>query len=551
LSKNLNLVTKLRVSKVRLIVAIFIICSPPYFAECIRIRDTKWQLVADPALEVLGSLDVGNYTRLIGVYSRFDWNHPGPAIFFFLAIPARIGINPALAVAYWTTLFNFFLLTVAVIVIWRSLGRLAALGIGSCLILANVNGVVEVSSAWNPSVALPFFALMLIITMFGWSYRYALLWTTFLGSIVIQLHVGYAIPVAGAVLSLLIARIHRRKNGGTFSDTRELLITFGVNIAVWLLPIWDQFFGSGNFGKILHHFVTDPEDVVGFGRSSRILAFHLLPRAPWNGAQEIVSFTENSQVSALWLLVPGLILLFLTWVSSKRVPQLRFAVMTILVMIFCALISVGRLTGVAGPYMYGWLRITAAILWGTFLFAGLRLVLNYFPNLQQSLQKVFVMLAMITLCISAFTTFNRTNSQKGEMSAVTYLTPFALGLVPAGDEVGFVTTDYLSGIGDGIILQYELHNRHVRMSQNGIIGTEAIAARLGDNRVGIGSSTLEVSIVLGSFAQSFLAEGFVIRASYNTNKEFGNADDINIENVIEDDNVVYLMSRRVLPVKSE
>lgn len=548
MSKNLNLVKKLRVSKLRLVFAIFIICSPPYLAECIRIRGTKWQLVADPALEVLGSLDVGSYTRFIGVYSRFDWSHPGPAIFFFLAIPARIGINPSLAIAYWTTFFNFFLLTVAVIVIWRSLGRLAALGIGSCLILANVNGVVEVSSAWNPSVALPFFALLLIITMFGWSFRYALAWATFLGSIVIQLHVGYVIPVLGALLSIFIARIHQRKNGGKFSSTRELLFAFGVNLTIWLLPIWDQFFGSGNFGKILHHFVTDPEDVVGFGRSSRILAYHLLPRAPWNGAREIISFTENSQVSSLWLVIPVLILLFLAWASSKRVPQLRFAVITIFVMILCALTSIARLTGIAGPYMYGWLRIISAILWGTLLYTVFRLALNYIPQLPKSSRKAFWLLAAATLCVSAFATFNRPIPQNEAMNAVTYLTPFALELVPIGAEVGFATTDYLSGIGDGIILQFELHNRHVRMSQSEFLQKDQIAARLGHQRVGLGSAKLEVSVVLGSFAKSFMSNGFRIHASYNTAEDFGNTFDITFENVNEEDNVVYLMSREVKDV---
>ena len=528
-------------SKIRIIATIFIVCSPPYIAECIRIRSIKWQLVGDPAMEVLRALDLGHYTPLIGVYSRFEWNHPGPAIYFLLAIPIHIGNYIAMSVAYWAIFLNLILIALAIAIILQSVGRLAALILGLCLILANINGVDDVSSVWNPAIALPFFALLLIITMFAWSNRYALLWISLLGSIVIQLHVGYVIPVFSVLLALLIARVNQRKNSGLFFNARELFSTLVINFTVWLLPIWDQFFGSGNFGKIIHHFFSDQQDIVGFGQSSRMMAYHLLPRAPWNGGREIISFSQNSQVSALWLLLPAIIFIFLTWASISHVRQLRIAVLTIAMTIFAALISIARLTGIATPYMYGWVRIIAAVFWGLFLFAGFRVFLYYFQIYRKVLHKVLVVLAVTALSLSIFMAYYRSTPLKGAMKAVTYLTPFALAIVPPGAQVGFMTADPLIGVGDGIILQYELNNRHVRMNGSAMIQPSAVAARFGSQRVGLGSATIEVVTVPGDSVKSFAAEGFTSLASYDLKRGHAN----NLENIDESGDVIYLMSRKV------
>ncbi len=528
-------------SKVRLIAIILVVCSPPYIAECLRTRSTKWQLVGDPALEVLGALDVGSYTRFLGVYSRFDWQHPGPAIFFLLAIPSHIGTHIAMNVMYWTVFLNLLFVAMAIAFIWNSAGRLGALILGSCLILANINGIADVSSAWNPAIALPFFALFLIITMFAWSNHYALVWISLLGSVVIQLHVSYVIPVLTILLVLLIARVNQRKSGGVLFNSRELLFTFGTNFVVWCLPLWDQFFGSGNFERIFHHFVSNPENQVGYGRSSRIIAYHLLPRAPWNGALELVSFTQNSEVSALWLFLPAFFFLFLVWAARRHEPELRVAVLAIAMVGVAAFISIAKLTGTAFPYMYGWVRIVAAVFWGTTLYTGIRIIIRYFQKSRDVIQKLLVVSAVTTLGIATFMAYDRPVIQKNWMDAVTYLTPFALALVPPGEEVGIIATDYLIGIGDGILLQYELNNRHVRRNGTGFDKPDAVAARYGAQRVGLGSATIEVGTVMGISVKDFIPLGFVTIAGYDLKNGFARSPEV----IDESGEVIYLMSRKI------
>ncbi len=54
-----------------------------------------WRLTAtgddfasfDPALLELGVRAVGRHAVLVGPYSRFGWNHPGPLYLYWLAVP--------------------------------------------------------------------------------------------------------------------------------------------------------------------------------------------------------------------------------------------------------------------------------------------------------------------------------------------------------------------------------------------------------------------------------------------------------------------------------
>ncbi len=545
MKNNENIFRNLQRSKVGIFSVITLICSPPYIAECFRIRATKWQLIADPALEVLGALDIGNHMRFLGVYSRFPWRHPGPAVYFFFAIPAKIGKDPAMSVAYWVIFFNLLLIATTITILWKSVGRHAALILGSCLILVNVNGIEGVSSAWNPSIALPIFTLMLITAMFTSSSRYTLLWTSILGSLVIQLHVGYAIPVFGILILLLFIQINQSKNGATLFSMRTFLLTIGINFLLWSLPIWDQIFGTGNFQKIIRDFAVEPKNVVGFHQALQILAFHLRPRAPWNGATEIASFVSPQKVGSSWILLPLVLVFFLAWVSVRHIPVLRAPVLTILIGIIAAYISIASLTGIAMPYMYVWLRILGSIFWGLLAYSAFLIILHSFPNYSRALFMGLVALAAFTLSISVRTTLNRSIPGEKAMNAVSYLTPFALELAPVGEQVGFVTSDFLSGIGDGLILQYELHNRHIRMNPNAFLNSDAVASRLGRQRVGLDLASVEVSVVLGTSVRSFVANGFSVQTSYDLSKDRSNGREINNEGT----EVVYLVSRRIQPVK--
>ena len=50
----------------------------------------RFHSVSDVALTELRVRDIGRHSPLVGPFSRDDWNHPGPALFYLLAIPYRL-----------------------------------------------------------------------------------------------------------------------------------------------------------------------------------------------------------------------------------------------------------------------------------------------------------------------------------------------------------------------------------------------------------------------------------------------------------------------------
>ncbi|MEZ5209188.1 MAG: hypothetical protein R2690_19965 [Acidimicrobiales bacterium] len=73
---------------------------PIVVAVIVALR-TDWTPVADWALIDVEVRGVGTAaTPLIGAYSRFGWNHPGPGMWYLLAVPTRLlGGSPSALLA--------------------------------------------------------------------------------------------------------------------------------------------------------------------------------------------------------------------------------------------------------------------------------------------------------------------------------------------------------------------------------------------------------------------------------------------------------------------
>jgi hypothetical protein len=57
----------------------------------VRVIHSGWLSSSDWADIELRTRDVGTvHTPLVGAYSRYGWNHPGPLLFYVLALPYRV-----------------------------------------------------------------------------------------------------------------------------------------------------------------------------------------------------------------------------------------------------------------------------------------------------------------------------------------------------------------------------------------------------------------------------------------------------------------------------
>ena len=73
------------------VIAALVVVSVPLVVMIVRVLRTPYLATSDFALIELRVADVGGgNTPLVGVYSRFGWNHPGPLLFYVLALPYRV-----------------------------------------------------------------------------------------------------------------------------------------------------------------------------------------------------------------------------------------------------------------------------------------------------------------------------------------------------------------------------------------------------------------------------------------------------------------------------
>src|SRR5947207_755156 len=218
-----------------------------------------WRPVSDDAAIATLAHDVlSTRTPLVGMPSTIGQDaagggnehahHPGPMMFWALAVPERLGGSAPIGILVGTALVNAAALLVAGLLVARLLGRRAAAGTLALLaVLVWALGRQWIVDPWNPYLALlPVFALCTLAWVAAAGRPRALVGVAIVGSFVAQTHLIYA-PIAAAMLALAGAGVAltlwSRARGGE-AWRREALITSGITMAAlavaWALPIYDQ-----------------------------------------------------------------------------------------------------------------------------------------------------------------------------------------------------------------------------------------------------------------------------------------------------------------------
>ena len=127
-----------------------------------------WNPSGDWALLAMRVEDVGHVTPLLGPYSRFGWNHPGPLMFWVLAVPYHLAGGAAEALLASTAWVNALALGGSVGVAWRR-GRLplAASTTVALMILTRAIGPEQLRDPWNPYITMLPLALFVFLVWSG------------------------------------------------------------------------------------------------------------------------------------------------------------------------------------------------------------------------------------------------------------------------------------------------------------------------------------------------------------------------------------------------
>jgi hypothetical protein len=200
--------------------------------------------------------------QLVGPYSRFEFNHPGPFYFYLLAP------------LYWITHYNTSSLTVTVIVMNALLLIGMLIIIGRCtnrwtyvwfafLLSQYVHYLgSKLQAIWNPYVTiLPFlFSIWCFAAVAAGRLGYLPL-AILTSSFVIQTHLGYSLTIvtigisSGALFAVPRLR-HVLGMHTTRSNALKITIVCTIVFTVlWILPVIEQLSESpGNFSRIITFF---------------------------------------------------------------------------------------------------------------------------------------------------------------------------------------------------------------------------------------------------------------------------------------------------------
>jgi hypothetical protein len=360
----------------------------PIIVAMVAAPTKEWFPTSDYALIELSTRDVGSHTPLVGPFSRYGWNHPGPMLFWLLAGPYR-----ALGSHSWAMFLGAGVMNIATIaaILWVAFRRgrwpfLVLTGFALTLLLRGLGGTFLVDP-WNPSITLlPFVLLMLLAwSLTLGSYRLAPV-TVLVAMFVGQTHIGY-VPVAlvatGWGFALLAWRlwVERRDEPDRWAAQRKRVaawIAAAVVVgAVCVAPmVVEQLtVEPGNLTQLYHHFTSNDEGVAGFGRATSITARHLSPTAPWvSGHEPDDPFTGDVVGAPRWwaLLSVGVFAAAFVVAWRRRDREAVLLQATVALALAAGVFAVARTTGDTYTYLFNWMRALGMLVWLSAAWSGFR-----------------------------------------------------------------------------------------------------------------------------------------------------------------------------------
>jgi hypothetical protein len=333
-----------------------------------------WTPSHDLALIDLRLRDVGSSdTPLLGAYSRFGWNHPGPLMFWLLAPIMQLlggGASAGLAAAGlqnagFVVLFGWLAHRVG--------GRRFHLVSGVALaVLCASLGSEALLSTWNPwLLVLPFAAL--IVATWGMANGDLVLVPVVVGvaSFVAQTHLGLMPIVAGLVaVGAVLAIDHARSAGPTTSNVepgrrRLLAASLAVLTVVWIGPVAHELWGGpSNVGAVAGHLLDADEPAVGWSTAWGITTRQLAPIGPWAGGSEPVDFLGAVEAGSTILAAPFVVLFgWAGWRVRRRGDQLRSLWILVATGLVVGVVATSRITGLAFTYLVRWWWVLAMVGW--------------------------------------------------------------------------------------------------------------------------------------------------------------------------------------------
>ncbi|MGZ4618058.1 MAG: hypothetical protein ACXV3F_04915 [Frankiaceae bacterium] len=223
---------------------------------------------------------VAGHPPTLGVYSRFGWYHPGPALYYLLAGPYLLLGGSSMALPVAALAVNAMCLAAVALLMRRHRGLLAALwALLVCLLYLRQLPGSFLLEVWNPYLPmLPFLVAALLCWAALQGDRWALPVALVILSACVQAHVSYAVGAAALLAVTVVLLVWLRRRRGVPGPTpRGWAIGGAATLLLWLPPLWQQVAatGGGNLSALAAGLGGRAPDAPGPGAALRLVGTEL------------------------------------------------------------------------------------------------------------------------------------------------------------------------------------------------------------------------------------------------------------------------------------
>jgi hypothetical protein len=336
---------------------------------------TEFRPIGDYAITEMHVRDIGRHEVLVGLFSRSDWAHPGPVLFYvtapfyWLSGRTSIGMNlEALAV-------NGLAVSGMALIAWRRGGTAMLLcTLLACAFVMRTLGAEFLYDPWNNYVATLPFGLMLFAT---WALlcgdRWALPVATITATFLAQTHVGYvvlAIPLLVFGAAWLVVPVLRRGADASHKRdvVRSLLISAAIGAVLWLPVVIDLLLHRpSNLSRIQRYFTSSDESTHSVIDGWNIVSGQFAWPPEWLTYKrtDLTGFGESSFLGHPgfpWLLFPVAVAAVVVWHRrrSDRAGARYLSVVLGLALVL-GVVAVMRTLGPVLDYRLRWTWMLAVV----------------------------------------------------------------------------------------------------------------------------------------------------------------------------------------------
>lgn len=465
-------------------------------AAVVIIEGTDYRPISDYALTELQIRDIPRYAVLNGLYSRDDWRHPGPMLFYLLA-PFYWAVNGAsIGMNLGALGINAAAIGGIAVFCWRRGGTpMLMCALLGCALVMRTMGADFLYDPWNNYVVTLPYGLMLIAT---WALicgdRLALPVAVITASFLAQTHVGYVLLAApllvlGAVW-LVVPVLRRRENRARRPAVlRTVALSAAIGLVLWLPPIIDALTNNpSNVSRLSGYFRTSDEAKHSLGEGWRIVVGQYTWPPEWLTYKRtlVVGYGESSFMvdSAIpWLLIPVVIAAVYLWRHRREdAPGARYLVVVLGVASLLGVLAIMQTLGAALDYRLRWTWMPPLVAFVIAAWSLWQLAVRRWPNVERRiLVPGAIALIVVVSSVNVVTAATVPSPWDADSKVMAHIAPEVLKQInPDGNQV--VLTDSLSDAAwytRGLVLQLERAGVDVRVpaDREALFGTHRVVQR--------------------------------------------------------------------------